>query len=471
VQYRDLTVNRRLGGAMPVGSTANEGLRHQLVRRDLPSLVIQSWDWRTRCDSSSEYLARYRGVNRQLTAAIEERIRNLSPFRSPIPERFHMDLAYARRQSEVGYLRNLSELVHDKNGFDPKHVHPDFLSFADKLVGNSRTDKGWYGAPSSVNHQLMVPLACRRFERHARHVHRVAVPYFCREIDAMTATAVATRYPGLPSWWPSREGSYSDLTELPPCLSYYSNWAMDPYSDIWIIAQTELAALRMTEVLVSARAGRLLWISNESITDIRDVGVEDIFYYNNQQTVDDAKACLEWIAKINWDETSAEARHLPGFCNEITPTFEKGGDWVAWDPVNWRPLNDVAVVDTPVTRARLVAGSTDRLAQLNLPAGRGGAAHNPSVRGRGYRSKDISAKDLSTTEHVVRWFLSQDPALEDRLSTLNGGRRPATMVEFFDVVKLGFEGQGSSMEVDTTAVVAEAAQPAAGSTTEPQSSD
>ena len=162
-------MDRRSGGAVFVGSAAQEGIRHRLIQRDLPALIIQSCDWRTRFDSSAEYLARHRGVNRQLAGAIEERIRLLSPFRSPIPERFHMDLAYARSQREVGYVRNLRELVMEKNGFDATHVHPDFLCFSDKLVGNARTDKAWYGSPASVNPELMVALACRRFERHVRH--------------------------------------------------------------------------------------------------------------------------------------------------------------------------------------------------------------------------------------------------------------------------------------------------------------
>ena len=432
-------------------ASTSRGSSAQSPRRDLPQAVLESREWRLRCDGVVEWLRRHRHANRQLAAAINERIFALSPFRSPIPSAWDFDLAFAKAHRDVGYLKNLHELVTGDQIADDGEPHRDYLCFDTKLIGDSRSDLAWYAAPQSVNRQLTVTLADRRFERRARHVYRVIVPYHCREIDSLTPVAVTTRYCALPAWWAAREGTYSDLTETPPVLSYLGSWAMDPYARVWAVARTELASLRMHEVLASARAGRLLWISAEIIDDILYIGLEEIFYFNTQAVVDDAQLCIDWIRKVDWRQSSAEHRHLPGSCNEITPTFAVGGDWIPWDPVAWRPLAEIATVTTAVVRETVVAGSCGRMAEQHLPHGRDGARYTSTTRGRGVRPKEeVSLRDLARAEHAVRSFLANDEELDTLVRHCNNGNRPTTLAEFMAAVRTGLK-QRAADEAGTSA--------------------
>ena len=166
-----------------------------------------------------------------------------------------------------------------------------------------------------------------------RHTHSALIPYHCREAEVLSSAAIAVKYPALPAWWASREGTFSDLTETPPCVSYIGSMLMDPFAPAWVICQSELALLRLAELIVNARAGRLLWISSGIYQDIMSMGVDELLADNSADVRRDAKELLSWVRRVRWEETSPENRFLPGRCNEITPTFVSGGDWIGWDPV------------------------------------------------------------------------------------------------------------------------------------------
>jgi len=409
-------------------------------------------DWGLRCDGDRQFLARFPDVERRFANEIEQRLRALQPFRHPIPTEWRFDLAFCRALREVGYVGLLNRLVSRNDFQDTDCIGGELLCFDERLVGDSRQDLGWYGEESMINSQLTLPALQRRFERHARHVHGVVVPFHCKEVDLLTAAAVSTKYCGLPGWWRSREGSYSDLTETPPVLTYLGSYCRNPYSRLWFVAQSELAALRAAEVMVSARAGRLLWASAEAIADIRDVGLENIFYFNVSRVVDDAKALLEWIEKVDWDRTSPELRHLPGYCNEYTSVFKFGGDWIVWDPKTWAPADpEVATVSEQYQRVTVVSGSTENMPQLGLPQGRGGARNNPSVDFRGVRPDGVKRPQLVVAERVVRAFLEEDTVLAEALRPHNGGRRIANIAELLMAVRRIIVPAPDAMAVDSAA--------------------
>ena len=241
-------------------------------------------------------------------------------------------MAYCKMRRDVGYVEELWELLDHADFRDADGPAAELLCYQEKVLGDSRTDLAWYGRQATINRQVHVDLNRRRFERRERHAHGVLVPYHCHEIECLAPATIGMRYPPLPSWWASREATYSNLAELPRVVSYLGSMCENPYSNVWYVAQTEWAANQAAEVVACARAGKLLWLSFESLSDIAAVTLEEIFRFNGDGVLADARTCMTWIKRIDWSKTRQVDRRLPTKCNEVTPVFATGGDWVAWDP-------------------------------------------------------------------------------------------------------------------------------------------
>ena len=239
--------------------TTGRYANHQpLARRDLPVTVVNSYEWQTRCKGRREFLHRGPDVAKLFALAVDKRREQLTPFRNPIPGNWRFDMAYCKMRRDVGYVEELWELLDHADFREADGPAAELLCYQEKVLGGSRTDLAWYGRHTTINRQVHVDLNRRRFERCERHVHGVLVPYHCHEIEYLAPATIGMRYPPLPSWWVSREATYSNLAELPRVASYLGSMCENPYSNVCYIAQTEWAANQAAEVVACARAGKLL---------------------------------------------------------------------------------------------------------------------------------------------------------------------------------------------------------------------
>jgi len=439
--------------AMTWGTASHRGSRYAISRRDLPAAVFESYDWAVRCDATAGYLLNARHVEQKMQRLMEMRIASLSPFRNPIPAAWKLDLAFARASREAGYVNELRQLMASEELAETEALSPDLLCFTEPLVSNDRTDLGWYARPDMINRQAVLPVVERRFERRSRHVHRVLVPFHCKEVEALSAAGISTKYVNIPSWWARREGSYSENTELPPSLAYIGSTLMSPDAQAWNIVLTEWTALRAAEVVMSARAGRLLWIPEIAIRDIEELGLDQIFYYNDHRVIQDARECLDWIRKIDWARTSPLCRHLPGSANEITPTFQSGGDWVPWDPVAWKPVEELQTLPDMARRPVVVNGSCDHLPQEGYPSGRAAAAGTSDLDHRRSRVTGVKRRMLEEADRVLRLYLDADVGLRALVQAHAPGRPIRYFGEFVAAVKKGLTASSTeAMVVDTESV-------------------
>ena len=97
-----------------------------------------------------------------MNTCVEQQLRLLQPFRNPIPARFRFDMAYVKMSRDIAYVQYLVDLLEAPDLGSSTAPHADFLCFAGPLIGDARTDLGWYGPASTVNTQLTVFADCRR---------------------------------------------------------------------------------------------------------------------------------------------------------------------------------------------------------------------------------------------------------------------------------------------------------------------
>jgi len=183
------------------------------------------------------------------------------------------------------------------------------------------------------------------------------------------------------------------------------------------------------------------------------MGVAEILSENDQAVIDDANECLRWIRRIDWSRTSQENRLLPGHCNEITPTFVDGGDWVEWDAAAWRPVGNPPVVAEYACRTLVRHGPTDNMIQQGFPMGRAGRQSSRAAR-RTYRPSFVTLGDQRVAERVLWRYLDHYEALSRALAAHNDDRRPLNFEEFIDILRRTVVDERQPMVADTNVAAA-----------------
>ena len=161
---------------------------------------------------------------------------------------------------------------------------------------------------------------------------------------------------------------------------------------------------------------------------------------------------------IDWSQTRQVDRRLPTKCNEVTPVFATGGDWVAWDPEKWAPVDEnIPTVDRRVDRETIIAGLTDRMPQEGMPQGR--RATVGTSKSRGVKPKDCPVRTDEGGTKALRYYLAEDPEVADLLSFHLGEEKINNLAELFLAIRRGLgldqpsqASGGSAMVVDTAGV-------------------
>ena len=262
-----------------------------------------------------------------------------------------------------------------------------------------------------------------------RHAKGVLVPTHCREVEAVAEGALAAGYPSLPDWFLLREDTFMGRTELPP-VAAYRGLKMWEYADApeWDVFQAEWAALKAADLVFSARAGRLLWISQECVGDMETIGVGHLLGDVEDGIVDDLKALLNAVKQVDWEKTSQLHRRLPAVANGNTPVFQQGGDWVPWDAATWSvcaevPQREGEPAEVQV-RALVRQGRTGGLTQEGHPHGMEMSRYTSTRRVRSRtRPQGTSIREMELCARVIRACVREDKPLSDLLdaSGVQGG--------------------------------------------------
>lgn len=313
------------------GAEANDA---PVYTPEFPQGLVDSPDWRIRMhlvrndegvwvmpQDSEEF-------RRRVGKVVFTRLRILRPWGQPIPASWGCDMGFIRFPRENSYVHRLrhdeiSAIVRDTTA----PVTAQLL-----FSHTARLEPSRHDSSSAMAKELLT------FERKQRHRLGVLVPAHCQEAAIMTKAAAAGRFPSCPEWWAAVEDPYGGRTELPPIISY---WGIEMMRDMthpaWKVFRTEWAANKLVELMLRARAGHLYWCSPTSISDIHEVGVDNILGGSPEYVRRDARALLEAITLINWGRVPSENRNVPDVTGEYTPVYE-GGDFVAWDASSWEAL-------------------------------------------------------------------------------------------------------------------------------------
>ena len=392
-------------------------------RRDVPSAVLDSPDWVERIAPGMHIMVPGRAGASRFNAAVQARVALMTPFRNFIPVRYGFDLAFTRFPREAGYVSALNALLN--SDADAVAICAELLCFAEPLVWGDRGELGHYRL--DIARTVTLPMAERRWERQTRHTKGVLVPTQCREVEAVAEGSLATVYLSPPSWFATREDSYSGRAELPPILSYRSFRMWDDPSCLeWYIFQAEWAALRAADLLFAARSGKLLWMSDDILADIRRIGAEKILGEVEAGINEDLEACLKAVLMVDWDRTSQLGRRLPAVANDNSPIFKKGGDWVLWNTRDWKLGDDVPLregdCDSVAPRETVRDGRTGKLPQHGHPNGMTASRFtSTSVIKTRTRPNGISIREFDICARVIRAFIREDDDL-GRAITASGVR-------------------------------------------------
>ena len=308
------------------------------VTGGIPPSVKDSDDWRLRTDASEATIISSEEQRERFINLVGVRAAMLQPFRWPIHRDTGMDMAYVRYARERQYVNWLDRLNIEKIlDEDGERVNPRLLGLEVPIVRAGRNSIPYSTRSTSLSVDEVMPLADREFERKVRHRTGCLIPAHCQEAAVITVEAAPLRYPAASERWKDREEPYGGRTELPPVVTYFGTKLIDdPESPYTWVLYTELAALRMAELLHRARNGQLWWTPPAIIDDILEVTLEEILRGTSAQCVEDAGRLIDYIRDIDWGKVPKVNRQAPNHPGLLTPVFESG-DWVKFDPDLWKP--------------------------------------------------------------------------------------------------------------------------------------
>ena len=327
-----------------------------------------------------------------------------------------LDVGYARSRDECFYASRIATNLSDFPFQYSATVHRDMLFFEPGQLGIEVT--GRIAGHSDVNRRRDVCYIpdrnLRGFERRFRHRTDCFIGYHCTDAAALNPGLTRRRYPALPSWWIDYEVPFRFWAQTPPILTYRGLLFMSPeHGRGWdLILRAEWAALCSVELIREARAGRLWWLPDAVITDIRQLETGNILHGASGDEIRDLDTLLWEVRCIRWDRVPITNRFLPRDNSRFTPVYENG-EFVEWDVTNWR-TNLSEDMYLPLDPHDQPIGIADRGARhhgsnINQPSYVTPQGRQPGLdefgREPGYRVSErygASQREYSIAQRVVR---------------------------------------------------------------------
>lgn len=322
-----------------------------------------------------------------------------------------LEMAFARRASEVDYVRRLGHLVHDMEG-SPMVADLPRDSVCLQRVRRVLSTGVPTGRESLDEYNYRPHVKLRKFERRMRHTHEVYVAYHQREVLAMAPEAVVSKYPRFASWWSDYEVPYGFYPEMPPIISYLGlelRYAKAFW--MWELFRIEWARECAIELIYEAREGKLWWLPPAVIDTMNQYGLETILPDETEEVIGDLHGLLREIRLIRWDLVPVDQRKLPRNIGGYCPVYANG-DWVAFNPNTWesymedgmylRELN-VDPRGWPVGRGVRQTGNTDSWVQEDAPDGREEELFRRAAPGSRIAERfGLSRSELTRANRVMR---------------------------------------------------------------------
>ena len=250
-----------------------------------------------------------------------------------------LDVGYARSRDECFYASRVATNLSDYPFQSATTVHRNMLMFEPGQLGIDVT--GRVASHHDVHRRRDVcyipDRKLREFERRFRHRTECFIGYHCTDATALNPGLTHRRYPALPSWWIDYEVPFRLWVQTPPILTYWGLIFMSPnHGRGWdLMLRTEWAALCCIELIHEARNGRLWWLPNAVIEDIRQLETGSILHGASGDEIRDLDNLLLEVRCIRWDRVPITNRFLPRDNSRFTPVYNNG-EFVEWDVTNWR---------------------------------------------------------------------------------------------------------------------------------------
>ena len=379
----------------------NPEQRHVAV--GLPELMTRSVDYVLRLDPDEAYVHPNRLI--RLGYAAQERASHFMIER-PFDDTLGLDTSYARSYNEYVYAQRLSDL-----DWEAVEDAEDFGMSAQLILSGSRTllpgrmpELRSGGSRHEVSYY--VPIVQRRWESRMRNKHGYFIPYHMREATVLRPECFSAKYLRCPSWWKRYEVPYWFAVETPWCVTYRCVSRVASYDEehpFWSLFLTEYTQNVLFELMYAARSGRLPRLSPALLDCITKLGVRELLPAESLATWQDAEALLRFVKSIRWASVPAGNRSLPGAIGPFLTVYVDSGDWVAFDPIAWKPVNPPGGLleegqSRPALGAEAPVGNAGHLPEEGYPQGRnvgtGAAIAGGRAPGREVRQESRRAARL-----------------------------------------------------------------------------
>ena len=332
-----ITINMPIRLAIP-GSSRRHA-RTPFVARGVPQVVVESWDWESRCDPEDLRRPPRDGEFNWFEEQLSKRVFFFMPFRRPIPADMHADIPFVRFEREEQWIddvRPIAILVDVPSDFC---VSADSYVTRNLYVMSNRRHTLHYGHQPVLDPQWNMPRAQRDFELRARHKFGMLVPVQCKEVYVIKYNLLVDKFALCPSWWGEIELPFGLRPELPKVVTYFSRRLLgDPHDVLWVVFRAEWAAEASKELLLAARAGRIWWLPPAVRRDIRKIGVAVIYEACQKSVQEDVAALLNFVDRLRWSRCPLQYRILPEVAKRHSQVFVDSGDFFLFDAERWRPL-------------------------------------------------------------------------------------------------------------------------------------